>query len=315
MILLLLFLRIAFFAVLAFFATGALLHLLLFYERSNLDAQRGERRPLSLERLRFGLGAWARESGLHVVMAGFWISGVLPRGKLRSGAWLPREGEQRPGRPVLLVPGYAMNRGTLKLLAWRLEETGRPALAISLPYWKSVEELAHHVAEAVGELKRATGAEKVDVIAHSRGGVITRYFIQKMRGHEDVERFVTLGTGHKGTKVAAFGFGPSILAQFPGSSLLTDLASKPLDPGVEWHAINGGEDCMILPPGNDELPSPGRNVRVPRLGHTALLFSSASWMWVRAALRRSEAEGLENETAEQETADEAAARTLAQLAR
>lgn len=315
MTLLLLLLRVVFLVVLVFFVTGALGHLLLFYERSALEAQRGERRPMTRSRLRLAFGSWARESGLHVVMAGFWISGLLPRGKLKSGAWLPRPGEPRPGRPVLLVPGYAMNRGTLALLASRLERAGRPALAISLPYWKSIEELGQVVAEAAGELSRATGADKIDVIAHSRGGVVARYWIQAMGGHENVERYVSLGSGHRGTKLAAFGLGPSILQQFPGSPLLTQLAETPLPATVEWHAVNGGEDCMILPPGNDELPAPGKNVRVERVGHTALLFSSASWAWIHAALRRSESEGLAGETGDDETADEAAERMLAQMSR
>jgi triacylglycerol lipase len=308
-------LRIVFLLVAVFFVAGALGHLLLFYERSAIEALRGERRPMTRERLRLGFGAWARESGLHVVMSGFWITGILPRGKLKSGAWLPREGESRPGRPVLLVPGYAMNRGTLQLLASRLERAGRPALAISLPYWKTVEELAQVVAEAAGELSRATGSDKIDVIAHSRGGVIARYWIQSMGGDQNVERYVSLGTAHRGTKVAAFGFGPSILQQFPGSPLLAALAQKPLPEAVEWHAVNGGEDCMILPPGNDELPAPGKNVRVERVGHTALLFSSASWAWIHAALKRSESEGLAQETGDDETADEAAERMLAQMSR
>lgn len=313
MTLLLLAVRLVFVLVLVFFLLGALGHLLLFYERASTDALRGERRPITRARLRVGLGAWARESGLHVVMAGFWVSGILPRGKLKTGAWLPRPGETRPGRPVLLVPGYAMNRGTLRLLAWRLEQAGRPALAISLPYWKTIEELAQDVAEAAGELARATGADKIDVVAHSRGGVIARYWIQSLGGHENVERFVSLGTGHRGTKVAAFGMGPSILQQFPGSPLLAALAAKPLPEGVEWHAVNGGEDCMILPPGNDELPAPGKNVRVERLGHTALLYSSASWAWIHGALKRSESEGLAGDIGDDESADEAAMRMLAQI--
>lgn len=315
MTLLLIALRLGFALVVIFFATTAIQHVLLFYERAALDAMRGERRRVTRESLRVFLGAWARESGLHLVMAAYWISGVLPRGRLRPGAWLPREREVRPGRPVLLVPGYAMNRGTLKVLAWRLEQTGRPALAISLPWWKTVEELAKDVAEAASELQRATGSDKIDVVAHSRGGLIARWWIQKMGGAAGVERYVSLGTGHRGTKMAAFGLGPSILQQFPGSTLLAALESTPLPPEVEWHAVNGGEDCMILPPGNDVLPAPAENRRVEGAGHTALLFSSGVWRDVHEALRRSEAEGMEAEVGDDETTDEAALRTLEELAR
>lgn len=308
-------LRILTLLLLAFFVSGALGHMLLFYERAAADAVRGEKRALTIARLRYGLGAWARESGLHVVMVAFWISGVLPRGKLKTGAWLPRERENRPGRPVLLVPGYAMNRGTMRLLAWRIEQTGRPALAISLPHFKTIEELAEKVAEGAGELQRATGADKIDVIAHSQGGLVTRYWIQQMGGHTEVERYVSLGSAHRGTKVAGFGIGPSSFQQMPGTPLIEALAAKPLPTELEWHAVNGGEEFMILPPGNDELPAPGKNVRVERLGHTALLFSSSAWSWIYASLKRTESEGVDAETGDDETADEAALRTLAQLSR
>lgn len=313
--LVLLVVRLLFVAVVVAFATSAFGYLLLFYERSAADAALGIRRPMSRERLRAGIGAWAREAGLHLVMAWFWLSGVLPRPKLRTGAWLPLAREQRPGRPVLLVPGYAMNRGTLRTLERRIQDTGRRVLAISLPWGKTIEELAALVGEAASELQRATGEAKIDVVCHSRGGVVTRWWIQMMGGHESVERFVSLGSGFKGTKMAAFGIGPSILQQFPGSDVLRAMAEKPLPADVEWYAVNGADDCMILPPGNDELPAPGKNVRLDGVGHTALLLSSDSWRAIHAAIRRNEAEGFEADVGDDETADEAALRTLAELSR
>ena len=311
----LLLVRLLFAAVVVVFATTGLGFLFLFYERSAADAALGIRRPMSRERLRAGIGAWAREAGLHLVMAFFWLAGVLPRGKLRTGAWLPMGRERRPGRPVLIVPGYAMNRGTLKMLERRVQDTGRRALAISLPWGKTIQELAGIVGEAAEELQRATGESKIDVICHSRGGIVTRWWIQKLGGRESVERYVSLGSGHKGTKMAAFGLGPSILQQFPGSDVLRALAEEKLPAEIEWFAVNAGEDCMILPPGNDELPAPAKNVRIDGIGHTALILSSDAWRAVHAALRRSESEGFEADVEDDETADEAALRTLAELSR
>lgn len=312
----LLLLRLLFATVLVVFATTGVGYLFLFYERAAADAALGIRRPLSRERLRAGFGAWAREAGLHLVMAFFWLSGVLPRAKLRTGAWLPMSAhDRRPGRPVLIVPGYAMNRGTLRLLERRVQDTGRRALSISLPWGKTIEQLAEIVGEAAGELQKATGESKIDVICHSRGGVVTRWWIQKGGGREQVERFVSLGSGFKGTKMAAFGIGPSILQQFPGSDCLRALADEPLPAEVQWHAVNAAEDCMILPPGNDELPAPGKNVRIQGIGHTALLLSSDVWRAIHAALRREEAEGIEADVEDDETTEEAALRTLAEMSR
>ena len=308
-------LRVLFVATVVVFATNAIGYLLLFYERSAIDAMLGVRRPLTRERLRNGIGAWAREAGLHLVMGVFWLSGVLPRGKLRTGAWMDSNGGGRPGRPVLLVPGYAMNRGTLRLLESRISDTGGRVLAISLPWGKTIEQLCALVGEAAIELARATGESHIDVIAHSRGGVVARWWIQKQGGDAMVERFVSLGSAFKGTKMAAFGIGPSVIQQFPGSDVVKELAATPLPESVQWWAVNAAEDCMMLPPGCDELPAPGRNHRIEGLGHTGLLLSFDAWKAVIVALRRNEMEGRELGTGDDETTEEAALRTLAQMSR
>ena len=98
-------LRLVSLVLLVFFVSGALGHMLLFYERAAADAVRGERRPLTIARLRYGLGAWARESGLHVVMIGFWITGVLPRPRLKMERGSRAIARSAPAVPCSSCPG------------------------------------------------------------------------------------------------------------------------------------------------------------------------------------------------------------------
>lgn len=301
--------------VLCVFGATAFTFVLRFYEQSAKDAAAGVRRPLDRQRIAEGLGAWAREAGLNLAHVFLWVSALLPRPRIRSGAWIPVEGEIRHGLPVLLVPGYGMNRGCLRLLAQRLEATHRPVLCIDFPFGKTIEELAEILAAAAQELKSATGSEKIDVVAHSRGGLVAAWWIQKQGGASFVERLVTLGTPWSGTKIAAFGIGPSVLQMFPASALIRALSAVPLDPHVVFYAVNGAFDSMMLPPGTDDIPAPGRNIRLEGVGHMGLLLSIAAFQQIHGALRRKVEDEAKIAGFDDESTADAAERALAQFGR
>lgn len=313
MTLLLIAFRLGFLLVMAVFAGTALAHLIHFYEAANADGAKGIRHPLTRTRIGKGLSAWARESAVNLLMIPLHMRGWLPRGRLRQGSWLPGEREVRYGAPVLIVPGYGMSRGTLSLLRQRLEEARRPALAIDLPLWKPFPALVEALGNAVSELKRATGAEKVDLVCHSRGGLIAAWWIQHGGGAAHVERIVCLGAPIAGTKMAAFAIGPSAVALFPGSVVCRDVAGKPLDPSVRWFAVNGGSDGLMVPQKTDDLPPPGFNIRVPGVGHNGLLVSATVWKAIHIFLQRP-AEVIDGVDIgfENESVDEAALRAIEQ---
>ena len=305
---------LAFVIALPFVSTG-FFALLALYERAAEEGARGERLGITRESLARGLGGWARESGAVLATTAMWPLGLLPRPRLRAGGWLQAPGEVRHGRPVLLVPGWALNRASMKLLARRLEDAHRPALAIDLPWNLDVEKCAAAIDAAAAELARATQSEKIDVVAHSRAGVAARWWIQKKGGDRLVERLVTLGSPHRGTKAAAFLAHDVARDFFPGSRVVRELAAAPMSPDVRFIAINASAEYLILPPGGDELPPPGVNVRVDGCGHCGLLFSMPVFSAVKAALRRpADAEAGEDAHGfEDESADEAAARVVARM--
>lgn len=297
------------------FAVTGFLFVLRYYEGAAKDAVLGVRRPIDRARIAAGLGAWARESGANLLHAIVWPLGLFPRPRIRHGAWLPVEREVRHGNPVLLAPGYAMNRACFRLMRPRLEASKRPALPIDFPWGKSIEELADVLGAGAAELKAATGSAKIDLVCHSRGGLVALWWIHKMGGADHVERVVLLGTPVSGTKAGAFALGPTAFQMLPGCELLRSLAAIPLDPRVTFYAVNGDAEAIVIPPGNDELPAPGRNIRLEGVGHMGLLFSATAWHQVHAALRRT----LEDEAPvrgfEDETQDQAASRAIAQFGR
>ncbi len=56
--------------------------------------------------------------------------------------------------------------------------------------------------QAIGNLMRATGAPKVVILAHSMGGLVSRYYIETLGNDDVVDRLITIGTPHKGTVLA-----------------------------------------------------------------------------------------------------------------
>ncbi len=110
--------------------------------------------------------------------------------------------QERPG-PVLLVPGYGGSTGSLQSLADRLTAAGRDATVVPLPGAGTgdLAEAAAALAVAADVALARTGAESVDVVGYSAGGVVARLWIAD-GGAEVTRRVVTLGSPHHGTTLA-----------------------------------------------------------------------------------------------------------------
>jgi triacylglycerol lipase len=94
------------------------------------------------------------------------------------------------------MPGVKLHyfRGIVK----HLESLGCHAHAVRLPAAASVPERAKILVEKIAEL----GHERVDVIAHSLGGLDARYALAKLGLASRVRALVTIGTPHHGTPLA-----------------------------------------------------------------------------------------------------------------
>ena len=59
---------------------------------------------------------------------------------------------------------------------------------------------ARQLGEAIEKLAANSGYERIHVIGHSLGGLIARYYVQRLGGDARVHTLVTLGTPHSGTE-------------------------------------------------------------------------------------------------------------------
>lgn len=192
--------------------------------------------------------------------------------------------------PILLVHGIVDNHTVFAPLERALRRRGFSDLS-SFDYGlltSDVRATAQDLAVAVEKLLEESGAEKVHVIGHSLGGLITRYYVQRMGGHERVHTVVTLGTPHQGTVLARAGSVLPLVRQLrPDSDLIAELNEPAPDCDTRFIAFHSDLDQLILPSRNARIEHADlrvRNVAVRGIGHMSLTNDGGIAFQIAAAL-------------------------------
>jgi len=164
--------------------------------------------------------------------------------------------------PVLLVPGYGGSVGSLRTLDAELVEAGRDSTVVQLPGTGTGD--LNAAADALGAAAEAamarTGAQSVDVVGYSAGGIVARLWIAD-GGADVTRRVVTLGSPHHGTDLAALGGTlapdacPEACRQMAiDSDVLRRLnAGDETPPGPTWVSIWTIQDQTVSPPDTARL--------------------------------------------------------------
>ncbi len=179
--------------------------------------------------------------------------------------------------PIVFVHGWGGDETNVLPLARRLAAAGRgrrPVVhgASLLDFRRPVEDLAEVALAAIRAALERTGAERVDVVAHSMGGLATRHLLLHLGGRTLVRRVATLASPHQGTALAVLGIGrPRIQCQ-PESEFLCGLAPdlRALPEGMLLSVFSDGD--IIVPPVAARVPAPQKNLLVPGLGHVGILY-------------------------------------------
>jgi pimeloyl-ACP methyl ester carboxylesterase len=199
-------------------------------------------------------------------------SWTMPRARAGTRIY-PESGKP----PVLLLHGYGCNSGYWSHLVPRLDAARISHAAVDLePVMGDIDGYAPMVDAAVDALRAATGADRVIIVAHSMGGLVSRAWMRAC-GTGKVARVITLGTPHHGTCLAAFGLGLNA-AQMrraardepPECAWLRELAQGE-DPAARSlvTSIWSHHDNIIAPQTSSELPG-ARNLAFGGVGHVAL---------------------------------------------
>jgi hypothetical protein len=165
--------------------------------------------------------------------------------------------------------------------------------------------LAETVAQASAASRAAGGDGRVSILGHSKGGIVARWYLERMGGMPNVDQLVTYGTPHQGTMPIGKFLSP-IAARLPihpvqelitNGPLMNDViaglpaALRQATPGfrivsvagdIDRGPINGWDgfikdrEAQIGIAGTDDAVSgaaglvPMENIRIPHATHVAL---------------------------------------------
>jgi pimeloyl-ACP methyl ester carboxylesterase len=207
-------------------------------------------------------------------IAGEWAVSVAMSAARPLGFFGLPGGASGP-RPIIAVHGYAMNRVNFLPLARRLGRAGLGPIA-GFEYWSlgKVSSAARRLGRFVDRVLDETGAEEVDLIGHSMGGIVSRYFVALGGGADRVAKLITIGSPHRGADLSGVGFGRPTKELFPGSAFLERLGAAPIPPSVRVTAIWSRSDALVPGSRNARLHGHGvEEIVFDDLGHLSLLTS------------------------------------------
>ena len=127
---------------------------------------------------------------------------------------------------------------------------------------QNIMEYAERLKDVVEVVKHNTGKNKVIIIAHSMGGLVSRAYIKYFGGIDSVDKLVTVFTPNHGTHgYIAFGCGTFLAGREPtlecddmksGSSFLTSLNSPDETPGnIKYLTVIGLNKNTAYCPNNE----------------------------------------------------------------
>jgi len=163
--------------------------------------------------------------------------------------------------PVLLVPGYGGALQAVRILAETLRQNGRDATVVELAGdgRGDLRTQAKVLAAAAERSMSRSGAESVDVVGYSAGGVVARLWVREYGGASVARRVLTLGSPHHGTTVADLAVEtvgcPTACRQLaPDSDLLRRLNAGDETPlGPRFISIWSTADDVVTPPDSARL--------------------------------------------------------------
>src|SRR3954447_16965005 len=224
--------------------------------------------------------AWV---GAHVLMYPFGrrTEPLRPDGRFRPGAQSPAvralfaDDPLAARTPVLLVHGLVDNSSVFAVMRRSLRRRGFASVCSwnYSPLLGDVAQAAQDLADHVEQLCQDTGHERVHVVGHSLGGLISRYFVQRLGGDRRVDTLVTLGTPHQGSRWAHVLPAPLIRQLRPGSPLLRELEQPAPGCRTRITAIYSDLDQMLVPTSSGRCDHPdlgARNVLFRGAGHMSL---------------------------------------------
>ena len=195
-----------------------------------------------------------------------WTQPLLPLFQFAG----KRLGDGNGGTPVVLVHGYFQNRVDFLYLARRLRAAGSGPLYGCNFFWpQRFEASSVSVLEFVEAVRKKTGAEQVDLLTHSSGGLLALDILAERP--EWVRRTCVIAVPWKGVPWRGPVIGRSG-SQLRASSLYTQNRPSEIVGGPVL-SIYSAHDNLVHPMTTCQISGPDVTLlQVENLGHLAVLF-------------------------------------------
>jgi triacylglycerol lipase len=195
------------------------------------------------------------------------------------------------GTPILLLHGIMDNRSVFTVFRRTLRRRGF-GVVHAVNYSVFIDDIrtaAHKLHQHVENVRELAGADRIHIVGHSLGGMIARYYVQRMGGSAAVDTLVTLGSPHGGTLAAHMLPTPLARQLRPGSDVIAELARPAPSCDTRFLVVWSRMDQMVLPQRNGRLRHPDLDVEeleIRDVGHLSLPIDPRTLHWVATALGR-----------------------------
>lgn len=201
------------------------------------------------------------------------------------GVFHANAGSVQHENPVLLVHGIHDSAASMRVMGQWLRHRGWEVYDLSLAPNDGkapLEELAGQVDTFVSTT--FLRGRKFDIVAFSMGGIVCRYYLQRMSGARRVDRFVQISSPNHGTWMASLFSQPGCIQMRRRSQFLNSLNADLSElTQIQFTTIWTPLDLVILPARSSVMPV-GRNVRVWVLAHPLMVLQPAVFRRIEGAL-------------------------------
>ena len=175
--------------------------------------------------------------------------------------------------PIVFMHGFGSSGSIWGPLISRLQSDGwtdAPLYAWTYDSNQSNATIAAQLSVKVDSLLAATGAAKVDIIAHSMGGLSSRYYAKNLGGSTKIDAFVALASPNHGTTTANICPLVSCVEMRPGSAFLNALNADDETPGTPRYAVWWTPCDQTVVPANSPILNGAVNTETACISHSDL---------------------------------------------
>ncbi|MEB3292613.1 MAG: triacylglycerol lipase [Synechococcales bacterium] len=170
--------------------------------------------------------------------------------------------------PVVLVHGMWDTHRVFDPMAQQLRSLGWQVYSFDMVPSNGdapLEVLAQQLADFINRTFAAT--EPIDLVGFSMGGIVSRYYLQRLGGLNRVQRLITISSPHKGTIAGFFSHRPGARQMQVRSAWIADL-NQDCDrlAQLNFTSIWTPWDALILPAWSSHLDC-AKAVQIPGLLH------------------------------------------------